>query len=119
MARQQVPGIALATVYNNLNALAREGRIRRLPVKGLPDHYEKRSAPHDHLVCQRCGALVDVSLGDVQKLLAKRAGTQITGYSLELYYVCPACRAKASQTVSQNGALQGSAPGGAGSAEIK
>ena len=62
--RQSCPQVVLATVYNNLNRLWKEGRIRKVSVEGSPDRYD-RILRHDHLVCKRCGRLVDVDLGDL------------------------------------------------------
>lgn len=54
--RYDFPRVVLATVYNNLNRLAKEGNIRRLPVEGMPDSFD-RTQRHDHLLCRRCGTL--------------------------------------------------------------
>ena len=81
------PGVALATVYNNLNRLCDEGRIRRVSVEGMPDRYD-RTARHDHLVCKECGKLLDVDLGDLTAQLEQKAGTAILSYDLKLVYLC-------------------------------
>ena len=85
------PGVALATVYNNLNRLCDEGRIRRVSVEGMPDRYD-RTARHDHLVCRDCGRLADVDLGDLTQELERKAGFPILAYDLKLMYLCEACR---------------------------
>ncbi|MGN1072215.1 MAG: Fur family transcriptional regulator [Bradymonadia bacterium] len=59
-ARRAVPGISLATVYRNLNALVELKRIRRLAFPGFPDRFDKIQHPHDHLVCTHCGQIVDI-----------------------------------------------------------
>lgn len=60
--RQVYLKVALATVYNNLNRLWEEGRLRKVSIEGMPDRYD-RIQRHDHLVCQGCGKLVDIDLG--------------------------------------------------------
>lgn len=74
--RRSYPSVALATVYNNLNRLSAEDRIRRISVVGMPDRYD-RTARHDHLVCKRCGRLSDVTLADLTELLEKQVGVSI------------------------------------------
>lgn len=89
--RRTYPRVALATVYNNLNRLWQEGRVRKLSVEGMPDRYD-RTARHDHLVCRRCGRLADVELTDLTELLEAQAGVSILSYDLKLLYLCDRCR---------------------------
>lgn len=91
--RQVSPKIALATVYNNLNALCGEEAIRRVSVAGCPDRYDKMKK-HDHLVCSRCKALSDISFSDLTESLAAQLGEPILSYDLKVKYLCPACRAR-------------------------
>lgn len=89
--RGACPGVALATVYNNLNRLCGEGRIRKVSVEGMPDRYD-RAARHDHLVCRNCGRLTDVDLEDLTEELERKAGVPILAYDLKLIYLCGECR---------------------------
>ena len=89
--RQSCPQVVLATVYNNLNRLWKEGRIRNVSVEGSPDRYD-RILRHDHLVCKRCGRLVDVDLGDLTAQLERQVGFSILAYDLKLLYLCEECR---------------------------
>lgn len=85
------PKVALATVYNNLNRLCEDGAIRRVSVEGMSDRYDHIQR-HDHLVCNQCGSLVDVDLGDFTQQLEAKAGISILSYDLKLIYVCENCR---------------------------
>lgn len=89
--RESYPSVVLATVYNNLNRLWEEGRIRKISVEGTPDRYD-RIVRHDHLVCRKCGRLLDVDLGDLTEQLEKKAGIPILSYDLKLVFLCEACR---------------------------
>ncbi len=91
--RRDCPGVALATVYNNLNRLWQEDRIRKVSVEGMPDRYD-RMQRHDHLVCKECGRLVDVDLGDLTAQLEELAGVHILSYDLKLMVLCSECRKK-------------------------
>ena len=91
--RQSCPTVALATVYNNLNRLWQEERIRKVSVEGMPDRYD-RLERHDHLVCKRCGRLLDIDLGDLTAQLEEKAGMSILSYDLKLTYLCEDCRKK-------------------------
>ena len=87
------PTVVLATVYNNLNRLWEENRIRKVSVEGMPDRYD-RIQRHDHLVCKKCGKLLDIDLGDLTMQLEKKAGIPILSYDLKLLYLCEECRKK-------------------------
>ena len=91
--RQVYPKVALATVYNNLNRLWQEGLIRKVSMEGMPDRYD-RIARHDHLVCQGCGKLVDVDLGDLTQRLQAQVEVPILAYDLKLMCLCPECRSR-------------------------
>lgn len=85
--------MALATVYNNLNRLWEDGRIRKVSIEGMPDRYD-RIQRHDHLVCQGCGKLVDIDLGDLTQRLQTQVDVPILAYDLKLMYLCPECRSR-------------------------
>lgn len=90
------PKVVLATVYNNLNRLWDESRIRKVSVEGMADRYD-RIVRHDHLVCKRCGKLLDVDLGDLTAQLEQKAGIPILSYDLKLLYLCEECRTNTKQ----------------------
>lgn len=92
--RQTLPNISLGTVYRNLNVLTELEKIRKISVPGQPDHFDRQSTWHDHMVCVHCGKVLDVTLRSTPSLeqqLAVQSGLQITGYALVAYCVCPAC----------------------------
>ena len=91
--RQTYPTVVLATVYNNLNRLWQEDLIRKVSVEGMPDRHD-RIQRHDHLVCKRCGRLLDIDLGDLTAQLEQRAGISILLYDLKLTYLCEDCQKK-------------------------
>ena len=85
------PKVAQATIYNNLNTLCQKGLIRRMTIEGSPDRYDK-IRKHDHLVCQRCGALSDINFQDLTVSLEDQLGEGIISYDLKVFYLCPTCR---------------------------
>ena len=94
--RRTYPTVALATVYNNLNRLWQEEKIHKVSVEGMPDRYD-RVERHDHLVCKKCGRLLDVDLGDLTAQLERAAGLSILSYDLKLMYLCDECRSDTEQ----------------------
>ncbi len=91
LAKNQTPNIAMATVYNNLNKLVAEGKLRRICVAGSADHYDK-AIPHEHLVCVKCGKLHDVQLGNTFEYLRSKITQELLSYELNLRYLCDDCK---------------------------
>lgn len=83
--------VVLATVYNNLAVLYKEGLIRKVLVEGSTDHYD-RVKRHDHLVCKNCGKIMDITLDDLTATLQKQLGFNIDSYDLRVNYFCEDCR---------------------------
>lgn len=92
--------IALATVYNNLNALYAAGRIRKLSVEGQADRYDK-ALRHDHLICDGCGRLVDITLEDLTARFQQAIPGGILSYDLNIHYLCPDCRDRKRRSPSE------------------
>ena len=71
--------LVLATVYNNLNSLVRDGNYDRIE-------------RHDHMICSECGKIRDVYLRDLTEEIQQETGTEIQGYDLQIRYICEECR---------------------------
>ena len=85
------PQVVPATVYNNLNKLWESGFIRKVSIEGMPDRYDSIHK-HDHLVCQKCGKLIEISLEDLTEPLRRQLGDGFLFYDLKVFYLCPDCR---------------------------
>ncbi len=90
--------VSLVTVYRNLPLLERNGVIRRTCLARGAASYERtwQSRHHDHLICTRCGKVVEFeyrAIDVLQELAAADHGFLLTGHHLELLGLCPACRA--------------------------
>lgn len=94
LAKLQMPSIAMATVYNNLNAMTDAGMLNRVHVDGSADCFERTVDPHDHLRCDVCGKLANVTIPGLKSRLRDAVSSDITGYELTIHYVCPECRKK-------------------------
>ncbi|MFD9040632.1 Fur family transcriptional regulator [Streptomyces bottropensis] len=95
--RDRVGHISLQAVYEALNALAGAGLVRRLEPPGSPALYEGRVGDnHHHLVCRRCGAVVDVdcAVGHAPCLTASDdRGFAIDEAEVIYWGLCPPCSA--------------------------
>ena len=93
-AKQKQPSIAVGTVYRNLGLMTEAGQIRRISMQNAPDRYDKSLIPHEHIVCQECGTLADISVSNLQDYIEKQTGIKILGYDLNLKYICDECKNK-------------------------
>lgn len=91
-AREKLPGISRATVYNNLHALVRERQIRRITGEDASDRYDTSFIPHGHLYCTACGRISDFFLPSFAETLSSVVGGEIDSYELKVRYICPSCR---------------------------
>ena len=91
-ARERLPGISRATVYNNLHALVKEKEIRRLSGEDSSDRYDSSYQPHGHLFCTGCGQITDFEIPTFNSMLEQLAGAEIDSYELKVRYVCEKCR---------------------------
>ncbi len=93
MTKSVYPGIVRATIYNNLNALAEENRIRRICQSGQPDRFDRNPMPHEHIICTECGDVVDVSIKDFKNKLQKELHLEVDDYELVIHCKCLKCAA--------------------------
>jgi Fur family transcriptional regulator, peroxide stress response regulator len=94
VVKERIPSISLATVYKNLKTFEEHGLIHEVSPHHGSARFETNSAPHHHLVCLRCKAIVDVPADDIGPVhLKKRApgGFRIERYSVEMLGVCGQC----------------------------
>jgi Fe2+ or Zn2+ uptake regulation protein len=60
VVRAEMPSISLRTVYQTLNDLAAMGELHQLSFGPGSARFDPNGEPHHHLVCERCGKVVDV-----------------------------------------------------------
>ncbi len=92
LAKLKMPSIAMATIYNNLNAMNEAGMINRLHIDGVADCFDKITEPHNHLLCNTCGKITDIRLPALSAQLEAELGTEIEDYELTVHYTCPDCK---------------------------
>ncbi len=95
-ARQQDPLIGRATVFRTLDLLVVLGAVERVHLPDGSDAYVvgNLAEHHHHLICSRCGKVVDFtdcSLGKQLTRVAARAGFRPDNHRLEIYGECNDC----------------------------
>ncbi|MGA2193110.1 MAG: Fur family transcriptional regulator [Nitrospirota bacterium] len=90
------PGIGLTTVYRTLRLLTEAGLAKERWFGDQQGVYEKEDNQrhHDHLICTRCGKIIEFKEPDIEKMqedVAGKYGFIVTDHKLELYGLCKNC----------------------------
>lgn len=83
--------ISRATVYNTLNLFEAKGMISSLDIDGHTHRFDRKTKPHGHFLCQRCGAIFNFKVSG-KALHAALPGFWITKRDVYFKGICPACQ---------------------------
>ncbi|HVF30288.1 MAG TPA: transcriptional repressor [Pyrinomonadaceae bacterium] len=93
-AKELLPSISFATVYNSLRYLKENGHISEIQFGNGASRFDRMIVRHDHAICTKCGKLVDIEL-EIPPALVRQAEieTSFTTESIEftLRGLCPGC----------------------------
>ena len=98
--KDEYPNLSLGTVYRNLNLLAEDGVITRMPFP--VERYDADTRPHPHFCCDECGAVYDMDLPydpEMDRKAAEASEHDVTGHQVTFHGVCAKCRQTARQVV--------------------
>ena len=94
LLKPEHPELSLATVYRNLNQLAQKGLLLKIPVPNGADHFDGTLHPHYHMLCEKCGRMVDIPAEYVPAFdaqVAERTGCKIRSHTIVFYGLCEHC----------------------------
>ena len=90
-----LPKLSLKTIYTNLRFFEEHGKVVRVANVNGSDRYDANCEEHVHLVCDECGAVIDVMDADIRK--AKKAcqvgQAKIKSIQIVLHGTCETCSA--------------------------
>ena len=90
------PGLNLSTIYRTLDFLCELRLVTAAEVNGGRVVYEIASQqPHHHLVCRRCGKMVQIDHAEVSAFfqqLEEQHGFAVDANHLALFGLCGECR---------------------------
>lgn len=93
--RERAPHIGYTTVYRTMKLLVDAGLASERQFGDGASRYEIAHEHHDHLVCLRCGKIVEFEcsmIESTQLQIAERYGFRVLRHRHELYGHCGACR---------------------------
>jgi len=100
--RKKNPKIGLATVYRTMKVICDAGLARQTDfgdgVKRFEHRYQHEH--HDHLICLKCGRIIEVMSPEIEKLqekLAKKYTFTPLRHTMQIFGTCRICRRKDKQ----------------------
>ena len=88
-----LPKLSLKTVYTNLRFFEEHGKVVRVANVNGSDRYDANCDEHVHLVCDECGAVIDIMDAEIRK--AKKAcqvgQAKIKSIQIVLHGTCERC----------------------------
>jgi Fe2+ or Zn2+ uptake regulation protein len=93
-AKQLLPSISFATVYNSLRFLKDAGHIGEIQFGNGASRFDAMTSRHDHAICTNCGKLVDMEIelpSEIVKLATKFSKFKLESIELTLRGLCPEC----------------------------
>jgi len=95
--KERYPRAGLATTYRTLDLLKELGLVTNINLGEEHKHYELAGKCHYHLVCLRCGDVIEFGsnfFGKIEKGLSKDHGFEVTDQNVEFHGYCSKCRQK-------------------------
>ncbi|HIE59473.1 MAG TPA: transcriptional repressor [Persephonella sp.] len=88
--------VSRATVYRTLNILKEMGLVNEVIKYKNKTIYEiSLKQHHDHLICTKCGSIIEFSEEEIEKLqdkICKEYGFKPETHRLEIFGICKNCR---------------------------
>ncbi len=93
-AKDLLPGISFATVYNSLKYLKEAGLIAEIMFGSGASRFDRMTDRHDHAICTKCGKLVDIEMDlplDFVSTATKVSKFKTESIEFTLRGLCPDC----------------------------
>ena len=94
-AKNRLPSISFATVYNSLRYLKESGHIAEIKFGDGASRFDRMTSRHDHAICTSCGKLVDIEMeipADIVKRAARQSKFKPESLEFTLRGLCPDCK---------------------------
>ncbi|MCI0182183.1 MAG: Fur family transcriptional regulator [Acidibacillus sp.] len=91
--KNHFPAISFATVYNALKSFLDADIIHELRYGDKASRYDLNTVNHHHLICDRCGMMMDVYLPEIDISAAvQEHHFDMRSYHIEVRGLCKNCR---------------------------
>lgn len=93
--KKDFPSLSLGTVYRNLSILIEQGLVRKIDSGSTFDRFEANTTPHYHLICKKCGKIIDFEqrfFPEINKEIARSTDFDIESHRIDFFGTCSDCR---------------------------
>ncbi len=93
--RESMPNLSLGTLYRNLALLSENGTIQKFHCGGC-DRFDGDISRHYHLLCDRCGRLIDLvhdPIPNLEEEFGQCFAGEIRTHNITFFGLCPQCKA--------------------------
>jgi Fur family peroxide stress response transcriptional regulator len=107
--KRRIPSISLATVYKNLHLFIGSGIFQQVSLHHGSMRVETNQAPHHHLLCTRCKAILDIEpelLGLAEMPRQLPSGFRMERVAVDVLGICAGCQAGEAQNASETPVAQ-------------
>ncbi|MGK0184441.1 MAG: Fe2+ or Zn2+ uptake regulation protein [Verrucomicrobiales bacterium] len=97
-AKERMPTISLATVYNCLETMNLCGLVKKVNLDRAPSRYCANLKEHGHFYCEECGHVDDITLkspSDFSSMWKLPRGAAVDHFEVAIRGTCPGCVKKA------------------------
>ncbi len=91
-AKQAVPEISMATVYNCLDALVKCGLVTQVNIHRAATRFCPNMQEHGHFYCDECGKVFDISMASPAGMINIPSGFEPLQYEVSISGRCADCR---------------------------
>ena len=94
--KQQIPDLAMGTVYRNLALFKEQGLVSSVATVGGVERFDANTDPHVHFICGTCNSVLDLPELDPPESLcsaaAKATGGKVTVRNIiPKHCICKCC----------------------------
>lgn len=89
---KEYPTISIATVYNTLKVLTKEGILNELFIEGEKVFYDSTPGNHSHFICKICGKIKDLKAKPLK--IPEIIEDKVEKVHIYFYGICKECSNK-------------------------
>ncbi len=99
--KKRLPRIGQATVYRNLELLTRAGILQKSDWKERHLHYELSRENHHHLICTRCGQVIEFRSAPLRQMkkISREYGFSLVQEEIRLFGLCKKCQLHSGESI--------------------
>ncbi len=92
--KHEYPTLSIATVYNTLKLLSKEGYIQQIMIDPNKVIYDSTLGVHPHFYCKICGKIEDISSDLTVSVNREMDGNRVDEVHIYVYGICKDCLRK-------------------------